>query len=535
MGSENGVSMKTAFGAKTDMRRSTFGFDHPLPKVSINVRPSSRVSCACSGAAVGGSSSVDMLLNLHLSRALRAVFVASLAPLAAGAQAPCAPVVAANLAAAWTAYRAGALDTAAVRFGRADSLCPNGVDGKLGLGFVGLRQDRPREADSLFRLVLAHDSNFADAWDGHARSAWRLGDTTTAVAAARRGLALDPRNTDLRAWLDRVAPERGRPAIVPRRRPASLQLVARTRGDRFEIRRSQGWTPFYVQGVNLGVALPGRFPAEFPTDSALYAGWLDTIAGMRANTVRVYTILPPAFYRALRGWNRTHPARALWLVHGVWTELPPGNDFDDAEWKEEFRREMRRVADVVHGAAEIPARPGHAGGRYDADVSRWTLGYIIGREWEPYAVKAYDGRDAAPASYRGRYLDLARGTPTRRMDGRASATTCSATRWRRTTRSGRSHIPTGRRSIRSTIRPNPPRGGAPLAQGARGCPGGDGREPRGGRGLAGRVARAADGGEPGGLVRQLPCVSVLPGLHELRSGLPEGAARAKGRPPTSAT
>ena len=71
------------------------------------------------------------------------------------------------------------------------------------------------------------------------------------------------------------------------------------------------WTPFYVQGVNLGVALPGRFPAEFPMDSALYAGWLDTISGMRANAVRVYTILPPAFYRALGGWNRTHPARAL--------------------------------------------------------------------------------------------------------------------------------------------------------------------------------------------------------------------------------
>lgn len=334
---------------------------------------------------------------------------AALLPLAARAQAPCAPGAEDTLAGAWSAYRVGALDTAAALFRRADDLCPGRPHAKVGLGFVGLRQDRAGEADSIFRLVIARDSTYADAWDGRARAAWRLGDRSTGLAAGRRALALDPRNTDLREWLDRVAPGRDRPALAPRRRPSRLQVVSRTRGDWFEISGPKGWTPFYIRGVNLGVALPGRFPAEFPTDSARYAGWLDTISAMRANTVRVYTILPPTFYRALRAWNRTHPDRALWLMHGVWTELPPANDFDDAAWKEEFRREMRRVVDVVHGAAEFAARPGHAGGRYDADVSRWTLGYIIGREWEPYAVKAYGDRLGGPRTYRGRYLALARG------------------------------------------------------------------------------------------------------------------------------
>src|SRR5690606_10352708 len=103
--------------------------------------------------------------------------------------------------------------------------------------------------------------------------------------------------------------------------------------------------------------------------------------GMHANTLRLYTILPPPFYRALRAWNLTHADRTLWLVHGVWTELPPDHDFDHPAWKEGFRQEMRRVVDLLHGNATIPVRPGHAGGRYDADVSRWTLGYILGREW----------------------------------------------------------------------------------------------------------------------------------------------------------
>ncbi len=156
------------------------------------------------------------------------------------------------------------------------------------------------------------------------------------------------------------------------------------------------------------MALPGRYPSEFPTDSTQYAGWLASLASMQANTVRLYTILPPAFYRALRGWNTTHPDRALWLVHGVWTELPPRHDFEGSNWKDGFQSEMRRVVDVIHGAATVAPRRGHAAGRYDADVSQWTLAYIIGREWEPFAVKAFDSR-RPPGRFRGRFLEIRSG------------------------------------------------------------------------------------------------------------------------------
>ncbi|HUR94228.1 MAG TPA: hypothetical protein VMY76_06565 [Gemmatimonadales bacterium] len=186
--------------------------------------------------------------------------------------------------------------------------------------------------------------------------------------------------------------------------------MSRTRGDGFEVRDRDGWSPFYVKGVNLGVALPGRFPAEFPADSATYGGWLAAIAAMGGNTVRLYTILPPTFYVALRAWNLAHADRALWLMHGVWAELPPNNDFDEPDWKAEFRREMLRVVDLVHGSAEVQTRPGHAGGRYYADVSAWTLGYVVGREWEPYAVQAFDERRRGPHRYGGEYLVMRRGT-----------------------------------------------------------------------------------------------------------------------------
>ncbi|MFL5402310.1 MAG: tetratricopeptide repeat protein [Gemmatimonadales bacterium] len=330
------------------------------------------------------------------------------APATAGGQSPCSAPALAVLQSGWLAYRADSNEVAAARFETAQRLCPNNIDAQVGLGFALLRLGRVQRADSLFEAVLARTGTNSDAWEGRARAALRLGDTAAALSSARSALALAPNNRELRSFADRIQ-DLWHPATPSvRRRPDTLQLVARTRGKHFEVNTGYGWQPFYIKGINLGAALPGRFPSEFPADSATYAGWLDAIAGMHANTIRVYTILPPAFYRALRAWNLSHPNRAVWLIHGVWTELPPAHDFANPAWEREFQEEIRNVVDVVHGASTVPAKRGHASGRYDADVSHWALGYIIGREWEPFAVKAFDARRSG-GTYAGRYLRVIQG------------------------------------------------------------------------------------------------------------------------------
>jgi hypothetical protein len=338
-----------------------------------------------------------MLTNLH-------VLLILCAP-------PCPPEAGILVETGWRAYRADSIAVAAERFARADRMCEDNLDAKVGLGFARLRQNNVAAADSLFSLVTGRDSLNADGWDGLTLSRWRLGDRQAALAAAHRAIRLNPKNEATRDILTRLEPDWDRPPVPEPARAATLRIDARTHGDYFEIPAPGGsWQRFYVNGVNMGVALPGKFPSEFPPDSTTYARWLELIAGMHANTLRLYTILPPSFYRALRGWNTRHPDRLLHLIHGVWTELPPEHDFNDPEWKEQFRAEMRRVVDLLHGSAEIPSRPGHAGGRYDADVSEWVLGYIIGREWEPFAVIDFENRfGSTKASYSGRFLEVAEG------------------------------------------------------------------------------------------------------------------------------
>jgi len=325
---------------------------------------------------------------------------------------PCPPEASELVAAGWRAYRADSIRVAAERFARSDRLCENNLDAKIGLGYALLRQDRLAGADSLFLIVARQDDANGDAWDGLTLTRWRRGDRSGTLEAARRAIRLHPDNETTRGILASLDPDWDRPVVKPgSRKPAALRVDARTRGDFFEIPSAGGgWQRFYLNGVNMGVALPGKYPAEFPPDSSTYAGWFALIAGMHANTLRVYTVLPPVFYRALAAWNTTHPGEPLYLIHGVWIELPPDHDFNDREWEGEFREEMRRVVDLLHGSTDIPRRAGHAGGRYDADVSRWTLGYILGREWEPFAVKAFEARfEAKRADFRGRFLTTRQG------------------------------------------------------------------------------------------------------------------------------
>ena len=105
------------------------------------------------------------------------------------------------------------------------------------------------------------------------------------------------------------------PAPIVRR--GSVAVNFRARGDYFEVLGKAEWKRTYLKGVNLGPARPGEFPSMPPADTGTYLEWLAQIAGMSANMVRVYTILPPAFYQALDMHNKRSSDK-IWLLQEVW-------------------------------------------------------------------------------------------------------------------------------------------------------------------------------------------------------------------------
>jgi hypothetical protein len=273
----------------------------------------------------------------------------------------------------WCVYRTGDFEGASRAFAAALKLQPGSVDAELGLAYAEMQQGRILPARAGFREVLRRRPDDGDA---------------------RRGLSLAALRAPVEELRLRKDADRARPMAVP----------ARARDDYLEVLGPDGvYAPMFVKGVNLGSALPGKFPTEHPRDVAVYLGWLDTIADLGGNVVRVYTLMPPEFYRALATHNALRDARKLWLIQGVWAELPERGDFAEPGYVAEFHSEIERVVDAIHGDLVSPARPGHAHGIYDADASSSLLAFVIGREWEPFAVQAFNARHQT-TSYAGRYF-----------------------------------------------------------------------------------------------------------------------------------
>jgi len=290
---------------------------------------------------------------------------------------------------------------------------PDDADARVAAGFADLRLDRVREAEAQFRRALERAPDYTDAAYGLGLCLLREGRDREGRTVLESALAKEPARADLKEAVARarlLAPDPP-PPMAALARPRSLQMPARIEGQRFEVADGKGgWRPFFIKGINLGAALPGRHPSEFP-DKATYAAWISEMAELGVNAIRVYTIHPPGFYEALAEHN-ARAAKPIWLIHGVWTELPPGDDFREEGWWSRWRLEMRRVVDLIHGRADLPPEPGHASGAYRADVSKWTLAIILGREWEPFSVEAYNARHPGLSDYAGRFLTVKQGNAT---------------------------------------------------------------------------------------------------------------------------
>lgn len=169
--------------------------------------------------------------------------------------------------------------------------------------------------------------------------------------------------------------------------------------------------PLFIKGMNMGVALPGTQPGELaPTDED-YDRWFSMMAELGVNSIRLYTLHFPRFYKRLHFYNVRHPDKPLYVFHGIWLdEEDPTKNLNDMQ--SSYDDNIVETIECVHGHNFVFERKGRAHGEYDTDISPWVIGWLVGREVFPDEVQTTDAIPKARSRYDGAYVSIANGTET---------------------------------------------------------------------------------------------------------------------------
>jgi hypothetical protein len=170
----------------------------------------------------------------------------------------------------------------------------------------------------------------------------------------------------------------------------SFRLPGQVIGPNVNVATTSGMHPQFWAGVNLGATLPGTSPGELAPTRADYDRWLQQMGELGATSVRIYTILRPTFYDALRAYNLAHTQDPIFVLAGVWVpedEMLHTQNAYDPDVVAKFRAELADAVAAVHGDLVRPVKIGHARGTFTSDISHWVLAYSIGVEWDPGVVE----------------------------------------------------------------------------------------------------------------------------------------------------
>jgi len=193
-------------------------------------------------------------------------------------------------------------------------------------------------------------------------------------------------------------------------------LPFKTSGNYIAMHTGTDYKSLVLKGINLGSSPPGYFPGEiaYAVTPETYERWINMMALAGFNSIRIYTLHPPAFYEKLAEYNERNPDNPLLLFQGIWLDEVE-NPHDPASYDlmnriTSFSGNIHEVINCIHGNNDIGYRSGKSYGRYLTDVSRWTAGYILGREISPQEVDSTNAFHPGIDSFAGNQFGVTGGT-----------------------------------------------------------------------------------------------------------------------------
>jgi tetratricopeptide (TPR) repeat protein len=309
----------------------------------------------------------------------------------------------------WFLLKLHRFDEARIYFDRALKIDPRVEEAQLGNAFVTLETGKGRLDTSILTQILgkrAGDPNVRIIVAGALRQEGRLVE----AGQMYRSLANDKSyGRAAREALDQLygtggSADQSVANLANTPRPSSLQIRYKAADQSMWKGSGNDWQKQYIAGVNLGPGSPGHYPSEPPDDNDTYDQWLADAARTNANVLRVYTLLPPSFYRSYKKFVAA--GGKLSLYQQIWVSDPPYRDLYEPTFVDETKAEIRYAVDALHGQGVIPFKRARGSGIYTSDVAEHVGAILFGRELEPSVVLQTNLVNAGKTSFNGKYVTV---------------------------------------------------------------------------------------------------------------------------------
>jgi tetratricopeptide (TPR) repeat protein len=308
----------------------------------------------------------------------------------------------------WTYLKLHQTEKADVCFQRALKIEPDNEEAFLGKTALEINRGNRVDIERLEQLM--HDRlGDPDVTELLAGAYAQDGKNTIAAGFYRRLLGYKSYAAGARKALEDLYGLKGSDdripnSFAPLERPRTMQVPFRASAGAMWRFESGTWQKYYVAGVNFGPGAPGYFGSDPTVDGQDYDQYLQQVEQLNANVIRVYTLLPPSFYRAFK--RARENGSKVKLYQQIWIEDPPGKDLFRPEFIETSRAEIRYVVDALHGRGDVPYKIARGSGLYSEDIAGQTGAILLGREIEPSTVIQTNALHPEKVSYAGDFIEI---------------------------------------------------------------------------------------------------------------------------------
>lgn len=180
--------------------------------------------------------------------------------------------------------------------------------------------------------------------------------------------------------------------------PAPVTAGARLTSAGFQVPAKEGWQAITVKAFAFAAEEPGKGRGEYSRSLTYYKSWIQNAAGLNANCLLVYDLLPPEFYRALWEYNRANENK-VYLLQSVCPQTPlSAADFSGQTAARALKQRAQDAVNALRGKAALTV--GGQEYHYYNDVTGYLLGFLANLNISAETAQALGGL----AGYSGAYL-----------------------------------------------------------------------------------------------------------------------------------